>query len=98
MIGNAETELHQFSNQSFDFVVLIKHSSLFNPEKVLKDLLKIGESVIINTTILDIGRVRTSLLFWKNASYKNMQTRYNTPNLVLHNKDFLLKNIKIKKS
>ena len=47
--GNAETELHQFPNQSFDFVILSQTlQAFYNPEKVLKDLLRIGKSVIIS--------------------------------------------------
>ena len=46
--GNAETELHQFPNQSFDYVVLSQTlQAFYNPEKVLKELLRIGNSVII---------------------------------------------------
>ena len=40
--GNAETELHQFPNQSFDYVVLSQTlQAFYNPEKVLKELLRI---------------------------------------------------------
>ena len=42
--GNAETELHQFPNQSFDYVVLSQTlQAFYNPEKVLKELLRIGK-------------------------------------------------------
>ena len=47
--GDAETELHQFPNQSFDYVVLSQTlQAFYNPEKVLKELLRIGNSVIIS--------------------------------------------------
>ena len=47
--GNAETELHQFPNQSFDYVVLSQTlQAFYNPEKVLRELLRIGKSVIIS--------------------------------------------------
>ena len=40
--GNAETELHQFPNQSFDYVVLSQTlQAFYNPDKVLKELLRI---------------------------------------------------------
>ena len=40
--GNAETELHQFPNQSFDYVVLSQTlQAFYDPEKVLRDLLSI---------------------------------------------------------
>ena len=45
--GNAENELHQFPNQSFDYVVLSQTlQAFYDPEKVLKELLRIGKSVI----------------------------------------------------
>ena len=47
--GDAETELHQFPGQSFDFVILSQTlQAFYNPERVLKDLLRIGKSVIIS--------------------------------------------------
>ena len=47
--GNAETELNQFPNQSFDYVILSQTlQAFYNPERVLKDLLRIGNSVIIS--------------------------------------------------
>ena len=50
--GNAETELHQFPNQSFDYVVLSQTlQAFYNPEKVLRELLRIGKSVIILSLI-----------------------------------------------
>ena len=42
--GNAETELHQFPNQSFDYVVLSQTlQAFYDPEKVLRELLRIGK-------------------------------------------------------
>ena len=39
--GNAETELHQFPNQSFDYVVLSQTlQAFYDPEKVLRELLR----------------------------------------------------------
>ena len=62
--GNAETELHQFPNQSFDFVVLSQTlQAFYNPEKVLKDLLRIGKSVVISIPNFGYWKVRTKLLF-----------------------------------
>ena len=82
--GNAETELHQFPNQSFDFVVLSQTlQAFYNPEKVLKDLLRIGKSVIISIPNFGYWKVRTSLLFFgKMPITKTLpNTWYNTPNL-----------------
>ena len=59
--GNAETELHQFPDQSFDFVVLSQTLQAFNrPEKVLKDLLRVGKSAIVSIPNFGYWKVRTS--------------------------------------
>ena len=102
--GNAETELHQFPNQSFDFVILSQTlQAFYNPEKVLKDLLRIGKSVIISIPNFGYWKVRTSLLFFgKMPVTKTLPNAwYNTPNLHMCTiKDFfhfcVEKNIKIK--
>ena len=101
--GNAETELHQFPSQSFDFVVLSQTlQAFYNPERVLKDLLRIGKSVIISIPNFGYWKVRTSLLlFGKMPVTKTLpNTWYNTPNLhmctIKDLFDFCLeKNIKI---
>ena len=103
--GNAETELNQFPSQSFDFVVLSQTlQAFYNPEKVLKDLLRIGKSVIISIPNFGYWIVRTKLLFFgKMPVTKTLpNTWYNTPNLHMCTiKDFfdfcLEKNIKIDK-
>ena len=60
-----ENELHQFPNQSFDYVVLSQTlQAFYNPEKVLRELLRIGKSVIISIPNFGYWRVRTSLLFF----------------------------------
>ena len=104
--GNAETELHQFPNQSFDFVILSQTlQAFYNPEKVLKDLLRIGKSVIISIPNFGYWKVRTSLLFFgKMPVTKTLPNKWhNTPNLhmctIKDLFDFCLeKNIKINKS
>ena len=104
--GNAETELHQFPNQSFDFVILSQTlQAFYNPEKVLKDLLRIGKSVIISIPNFGYWKVRTSLLFYgKMPVTKTLPNSwYNTPNLHMCTiKDLfhfcVEKNIKIKKA
>ena len=82
--GNAETELHQFPSQSFDFVILSQTlQAFYNPEKVLKDLLRIGKSVIISIPNFGYWRVRTSLLFFgKMPVTKTLPNKwFDTPNL-----------------
>ena len=104
--GNAETELNQFPNQSFDYVILSQTlQAFYNPERVLKDLLRIGKSVIISIPNFGYWKVRTSLLFFgKMPVTKTLPNSwYNTPNLHMCTiKDFfhfcLEKNIKINKA
>ena len=82
--GNAETELHQFPNQSFDYVVLSQTLQAFiDPNKVLKELLRIGDSVIVSIPNFGFWRVRAKLLFvGKMPVTKTLpNTWYNTPNL-----------------
>ena len=82
--GNAETELHQFPNQSFDFVVLSQTlQAFYDPEKVLKELLRIGKSVIVSIPNFGYWKVRINLLFFGEMPVTKTlpNTWYNTPNL-----------------
>ena len=82
--GNAETELHQFPDHSFDYVILSQTlQAFYSPEKVLKDLLRIGKSVIVSIPNFGYWKVRTSLLFFgKMPITKTLPNFwYNTPNL-----------------
>lgn len=84
--GNAETELHQFPNQSFDFAVLSQTlQAFYSPENVLKDLLRIGKSVIVSIPNFGYWKVRTSLLVFGSMPITKAlpDTWYNTPNLHL---------------
>ena len=82
--GNAETELYQFPDQSFDYVVLSQTlQAFYNPDKVLKELLRIGKSVIVSIPNFGYWKVRTSLLFFgKMPMTKTLpHSWHNTPNL-----------------
>ena len=82
--GNAETELHQFPDQSFDYVVLSQTlQAFYNPDKVLKELLRIGKSVIVSIPNFGYWKVRMSLLFFGRMQVTNTLPYkwYNTPNL-----------------
>ena len=82
--GDAETELYQFPDQSFDYVVLSQTlQAFYNPDKVLKELLRIGKSVIVSIPNFGYWKVRTSLLFFgKMPVTKTLPNSwYNTPNL-----------------
>ncbi len=84
--GNAERELHQFPDQSFDFAVLSQTlQAFYSPENVLKDLLRIGKSVIVSIPNFGYWKVRTSLLVFGSMPVTKAlpDTWYNTPNLHL---------------
>ena len=104
--GNAETELYQFPNQSFDYVVLSQTlQAFYNPDKVLKELLRIGKYVIVSIPNFGYWKVRTSLLFFGRMPMTKTlpNSWYNTPNLHMCTiKDLFNycdeQNIKIKKA
>ena len=82
--GDAETELYQFPAQSFDYVILSQTlQAFYKPDKVLKELLRIGKSVIVSIPNFGYWKVRISLLFFgKMPMTKSLpNTWYNTPNL-----------------
>ena len=82
--GNAETELNQFPEQSFDYVVLSQTlQAFYKPDKVLNELLRIGKSVIVSIPNFGYWKVRTSLLlFGKMPVTKTLPNSwYDTPNL-----------------
>ena len=92
--GNAETELNQFPDKAFDFVVLSQTlQAFYQPENVLNELLRIGKRVIISIPNFGYWQVRTSLLFFgKMPVTKSLpDSWYNTPNLHMCSiKDFYL--------
>ena len=82
--GNAETELYQFPKQSFDYVVLSQTlQAFYQPDKVLRELLRIGKSVVVSIPNFGYWKVRTSLLFFgKMPVTKTLPNAwFNTPNL-----------------
>ena len=103
--GNAENELGQFPDKSFDFVILSQTlQAFYNPENVLDHLLRIGKYVIVSIPNFGYWKVRTSLLFFGRMPVTKSlpNTWYNTPNLHMWTiKDFYEfcgdKNIKIEK-
>ena len=82
--GNAETELSQFPDKAFDFVVLSQTlQAFYRPENVLNELLRIGKKVIISIPNFGYWQVRVSLLFFgKMPVTKSLPDLwFNTPNL-----------------
>ena len=103
--GNAETELGQFPDKSFDFVILSQTlQAFYSPVNVLDQLLRIGKASIVSIPNFGYWKVRASLLFngrmpeTKSLPYK----WFDTPNLHMCTiKDFYElcknKNINMKK-
>ena len=61
--GNAELDLKQFPNKSFDYVVLGQTLQAFvNPEIVLKDLLRVGKKAVVTIPNFAHWKVRLNLL------------------------------------
>ena len=104
--GNAEKDLHQFPNLSFDFVVLSQTLHAFlAPENVIAELLRVGKKAIVTIPNFGYWKVRIHLLLQGTMPItKNLPNEwYNTPNLHMCTiKDFVnfcnKKNIKINSS
>jgi methionine biosynthesis protein MetW len=103
--GNAETELGQFPDKSFDYVVLSQTlQAFYNPVSVLDHLLRIGKASVVSIPNFGYWKVRTHLLlFGRMPKTKSLPYKwYNTPNLHMCTiKDFYelcdSKNINMKK-
>ena len=82
--GNAEFDLKQFPNDSFDYVVLGQTLQAFvNPELVIKELLRVGKKAIITIPNFGHWRVRLNLLIKGTMPITNSLPHnwYNTPNI-----------------
>jgi len=82
--GNAEFDLKQFPNDSFDYVVLGQTLQAFiNPEIVIKELLRVGKKAIITIPNFGHWKVRLNLLIKGTMPITNSLTNnwYNTPNI-----------------
>tara|TARA_Y100000590_G_scaffold82760_1_gene92241 strand:- start:740 stop:1336 length:597 start_codon:yes stop_codon:yes gene_type:complete len=82
--GNAEKDLHQFPNLSFDYVVLSQTlQAFYNPEKVIDDLLRVAKNAIVTIPNFGYWKVRIHLLIKGTMPVTNTLPNewYNTPNL-----------------
>jgi len=82
--GNAELDLKQFPNNSFDFVVLGQTLQAFiNPEIVIKELLRVGKKAIVTIPNFGHWKVRLNLLIKGTMPITNSLPNdwYNTPNI-----------------
>ena len=82
--GNAEKDLVQFPDKSFDYVILSQTLQAFlNPEIVINELLRIGKKAIVTVPNFGYWRVRLHLLIKGTMPItKNLPDEwYNTPNI-----------------
>ena len=82
--GDAEKDLIQFPDSSFDIVILGQTLQAFlNPEKVLNELLRVGKRAIVTIPNFGHWKVRLNLLFKGTMPVtKSLPHQwYNTPNL-----------------
>ncbi len=62
--GNAEHDLNQYSNQSFDYVILSQTlQAMLKPKEVLNELLRIGAKAIVSFPNFGHWKIRFQLLF-----------------------------------
>ena len=82
--GNAEKDLHQFPNLSFDYVILSQTlQAFYNPEKVIDDLLRVANKAIVTIPNFGHWKVRIHLLLKGTMPItKTLPNEwYSTPNL-----------------
>ena len=104
--GNAEEDLKQFPDKSFDYVILSQTLQAFlNPEKVINELLRIGKQAIVTIPNFGYWKIRLHLLLKGTMPVTRTlpDEWYNTPNIHLCTiKDFVFfskdKNFKLSKS
>jgi len=104
--GNAEFDLKQFPDKSFDYVVLSQTLQAFlNPELVINELLRVGEKAIVTIPNFGYWKVRLHLLLKGTMPVTEAlpDQWYDTPNLHMCTiKDFVYfvksRDIKIFKS
>ena len=82
--GDAEFDLKQFPDKSFDYVVLGQTLQAFiNPEIVIKELLRVGKRAIVTIPNFGHWKVRLNLLTQGTMPITNSlpHSWYNTPNI-----------------
>ena len=82
--GNAEKDLKQFPNSSFNYAILSQTlQAFYDPERVIDDLLNVAEKAIVTIPNFGFWKVRLDLLIKGTMPVtKNLPDEwYNTPNL-----------------
>ena len=91
--GNAEKDLEQFPDSSFDYVILSQTlQAFYNPEKVINNLLRVANKAIVTIPNFGYWKVRIHLLLKGTMPItKNLPNEwFNTPNLHMCSiKDFV---------
>ena len=92
--GNAEFDLKQFPDNSFDYVILGQTLQAFiNPEVVIKELLRVGNKAIVTIPNFGHWKVRLNLLIKGTMPVTQSLPHewYNTPNIhMCTTKDFFI--------
>ena len=82
--GDAEKDLFQFPDSSFDFVILSQTLQAFlNPENVLDELLRVGKKAVVTIPNFGHWKVRLNLLIKGRMPVTKTLPNdwYNTPNI-----------------
>ncbi len=90
--GDINEEVEDYADQSFDYVILSQTlQQVYKPDKLIKDLLRIGKKVVVSFPNFSHWHCRLQLLFRGHAP-RTSQLPYewfNTPNIrVMTIKDF----------
>ena len=81
--GNADTDLYQYADQSFDYVILSQTlQAMLKPKNVLNELLRIGAKAIVSFPNFAHWKIRFQLLFKGRSPITEglPYTWYETPN------------------
>ena len=91
--GNAEMDLTQYSNNSFDYVILSQTlQAMMKPKDILSELLRIGSKAIVSFPNFGHWKIRLQLLLYGKMPVTESlpYTWYDTPNIHFFTiKDFL---------
>ena len=82
--GNAEKDLSQYANQSFDYVILSQTlQAMIEPKKILTELLRVGSKAIVSFPNFGHWKIRLQLLLWGKMPITEglPYSWYDTPNI-----------------
>ena len=82
--GDAEKDLFQYANQSFEYVILSQTlQAMMDPKKILIELLRIGSKAIVSFPNFGHWKIRLQLLLWGRMPITEglPYSWYDTPNI-----------------